>query len=68
MKCSTRSPGIPHSNTTGTDALLQLPTPLRVFMQRVIPRVGPIFGISYPLEVGTKRLVDGLIGGSSHCE
>ena len=54
------SPG----NTTGTDAVLQLPTALRVFMQRVMPRVGPIFGISHPLEVGTRRLVDGLIGGA----
>jgi NAD(P)-dependent dehydrogenase (short-subunit alcohol dehydrogenase family) len=60
LRLLTVSPG----NTTGTDAVLQLPTALRVFMQRVMPRVGPIFGISHPLEVGTKRLVDGLIGGS----
>ena len=60
LRLLTVSPG----NTTGTDAVLQLPTALRVFMQRVMPRVGPIFGISHPLEVGTKRLVDGLVGGS----
>ncbi|MGB8403125.1 MAG: hypothetical protein WCE30_03500 [Mycobacterium sp.] len=40
------------------------PTALRVFMQHVMPRLGPIFGISHPLEVGTKRLVDGLVDAS----
>lgn len=60
LRLLTVSPG----NTTGTDAVRQLPTVLRVFMQRVMPRVGPMFGISHPLEVGTKRLVDGLVGSS----
>lgn len=60
LRLLTVSPG----NTTGTDAVRDLPTVPRLFMQRVMPRVGPIFGISHPLEVGTRRLVDGLIGGS----
>jgi hypothetical protein len=36
-------------------------------MQRVVmPYVGPIFGISHPLDVGAKRLVDALVGGGLH--
>ena len=60
LRLLTVSPG----NTTGTEAVRQLPAALRLFMQHVMPRVGPIFGISHPLEVATKRLVDGLVGGS----
>ena len=54
----TVSPG----NTAGTDALRDLPTVSRVIMQRVVmPYVGRIFGISHPLEVGARRLVDALV-------
>lgn len=61
LRLLTVSPG----NTAGTDALRDLPTVPRVLMQRVVmPYVGPIFGISHPLEVGAKRLADALVGGS----
>ncbi|WP_082993005.1 SDR family NAD(P)-dependent oxidoreductase [Mycobacterium sp. 1245111.1] len=60
LRLLTVSPG----NTAGTDALRDLPTVPRVIMQRVVmPYVGPLFGISHPLDVGAKRLVDALVGG-----
>jgi NAD(P)-dependent dehydrogenase (short-subunit alcohol dehydrogenase family) len=60
LRLLTVSPG----NTTGTDAVREMPTALRVLAQHVMPRVGPMFGISHPLEDGAKRLVDGLVNGS----
>ncbi|CQD02911.1 dehydrogenase/reductase [Mycobacterium lentiflavum] len=60
LRLLTVSPG----NSTGTEATRDLPAVLRVLMQRVMPRVGPLFGISHPVDVGAKRLVDGLVGGS----
>jgi hypothetical protein len=63
LRLLTVSPG----NTSGTDALRDLATVPRVIMQHVVmPYVGPIFGISHPLEVGAKRLVDALVGGGFH--
>ena len=62
LRLLTVSPG----NTTGTDGVRDLPPLFRVFMQRVMPRVGPLFGFSHPVEVGAKRLVDGLVDGSLH--
>jgi NAD(P)-dependent dehydrogenase (short-subunit alcohol dehydrogenase family) len=60
LRLLTVSPG----NTSGTDALRDMATVPRVIMQRVVmPYVGPMFGISQPLEVGAKRLVDALVGG-----
>jgi hypothetical protein len=52
-------------NTAGTDALRDLGTVPRVIMQRVVMRcpMWDRFGISHPLEVGAKRLVDALVGG-----
>ncbi|CAM5687403.1 SDR family NAD(P)-dependent oxidoreductase [Mycolicibacterium aubagnense] len=29
-----------------------------------MPRIGPVFGVSHPVEIGAKRLVDGLVSGS----
>ena len=59
LRLLTVSPG----NTSGTDALKDMATVPRVIMQRVVmPYVGPMFGISHPLEVGAKRLVDALVG------
>lgn len=60
LRLLTVSPG----NSTGTAAVRDLPTVPRVIMQQVMPRVGPLLGISHPVEVGAKRLVDGLVGGS----
>jgi NAD(P)-dependent dehydrogenase (short-subunit alcohol dehydrogenase family) len=58
LRLLTVSPG----NTSGTDALRDLATVPRLVMQRVVmPYVAPIFGISHPLEVGAKRLVDALV-------
>lgn len=58
LRLLTVSPG----NTSGTDALRDLPTVPRVLMQHVVmPYVGPMFGISHPLHVGAKRLVDALV-------
>ena len=63
LRLLTVSPG----NTSGTDALRDMATVPRVIMQRVVmPYVGPMFGISHPLEVGAKRLVDALVGGGLH--
>lgn len=60
LRLLTVSPG----NTSGTDALRDLATVPRVIMRRVVmPYVGPMFGISHPLDVGAKRLVDALVGG-----
>lgn len=59
LRLLTVSPG----NSTGTEATRDLPLVLKVIMQRVMPRVGPMFGISHPVEVGAKRLVDAMTGG-----
>jgi hypothetical protein len=60
LRLLTVSPG----NTSGTDALRDLATVPRIIMQRIVmPYVGPIFGISHPLDVGAKRLVDALVEG-----
>lgn len=54
----TVSPG----NTSGTDALRDLPTMPRLLMQRIVmPYLGPMFGIAHPLNVGAKRLLDALV-------
>jgi NAD(P)-dependent dehydrogenase (short-subunit alcohol dehydrogenase family) len=59
LRLLTVSPG----NTAGTDALRDLPTLQRLIMQRVVmPYVGPILGISHPLQVGAKRLLDAVVG------
>ena len=60
LRLLTVSPG----NTSGTDALRDLPAVPRMIMQRIVmPYVGPVFGISHPLDVGAKRLVDALVDG-----
>lgn len=60
LRLLTVSPG----NTSGTEAVRDAPTLSRVIMQHVMPRVGPMLGISHPLEVGAKRLADAVIGGA----
>lgn len=60
LRLLTVSPG----NSTGTDAVRDLPTVPRVIMQQVMPRVGPLMGISHPVNVGAERLVEGLVGDS----
>jgi NAD(P)-dependent dehydrogenase (short-subunit alcohol dehydrogenase family) len=58
LRLLTVSPG----NTSGTDALRDLAAVPRIIMQRIVmPYVGPVFGISHPLDVGAKRLVDALV-------
>jgi NAD(P)-dependent dehydrogenase (short-subunit alcohol dehydrogenase family) len=60
LRLLTVSPG----NTSGTDALRDLPTVPRVIVQRIVmPYVAPLFGVSHPLEVGAKRLADAAVGG-----
>ena len=60
LRLLTVSPG----NTSGTEALRDMAAVPRVIMQRVVmPYVGPVFGISHPLDVGAKRLVDALVRG-----
>ena len=60
LRLLTVSPG----NTSGTDALRDMATVPRVIMQRVVmPYVAPMLGLSHPLDVGAKRLVDALLGG-----
>jgi NAD(P)-dependent dehydrogenase (short-subunit alcohol dehydrogenase family) len=59
----TVSPG----NTSGTDALRDIATVPRLIMQRIVmPYVAPIFGVSHSLEVGAKRLVDGMVDDRLH--
>jgi NAD(P)-dependent dehydrogenase (short-subunit alcohol dehydrogenase family) len=49
----TMSPG----NTSGTEALRNLPVPLRILAQRVLmPYVAPALGVGHKLEDGAKRL------------
>ena len=60
LRLLTVSPG----NTAGTDVLRDLPTMQRLIMQHIVmPHVGPSLGISHPLQVGAKRLVDAMLGG-----
>ena len=60
LRLLTVSPG----NTSGTDALRDMATVPRVIVQRVVmPYVAPMLGLSHPLDVGAKRLVDALVGG-----
>lgn len=60
LRLLTVSPG----NTAGTEVLNGMSTIPRVIMQHVVmPYVGPIFGISHPLNVGAKRLTDAMVGG-----
>jgi NAD(P)-dependent dehydrogenase (short-subunit alcohol dehydrogenase family) len=63
LRLLTVSPG----NTSGTDALRDLAAVPRILMQRIVmPYIGPRFGISHPLDVGAKRLVDALVEGDLH--
>ncbi|MGO9355613.1 MAG: SDR family NAD(P)-dependent oxidoreductase [Mycobacterium sp.] len=51
----TMSPG----NTSGTEAMRDLPTPMRIFFQHVLmPYLAPALGIGHGLEDGSARLAD----------
>lgn len=55
LRFTTMSPG----NTSGTEAMRDLPGPLRVLVQRVLlPYVAPALGVGHRLEAGTARLAD----------
>ena len=56
LRCVTISPG----NTTGTDASEEMPLRERILMRHIVPRIGPMLGISHPLETGARRLVEGV--------
>ena len=57
LRWATVSPG----NTTGTQATDEMPLRERVFMRHVVPRVGPLFGLSHPLETGAQHITDAII-------
>lgn len=53
----TMSPG----NTLGTEALRDQPPLMRAIASKIVlPYIAPLFGAGHKLEVGTKRLVDGI--------
>jgi NAD(P)-dependent dehydrogenase (short-subunit alcohol dehydrogenase family) len=52
----TVSPG----STSGTEGPNDFKLPLRIAAKYVIPAVGPALGLSHKLEVGARRLVDGV--------
>jgi NAD(P)-dependent dehydrogenase (short-subunit alcohol dehydrogenase family) len=56
LRCATVSPG----NTTGTEAPEEMPLRERVLMRHVVPRVGPLLGLSHPLETGAQRIIEGI--------
>lgn len=61
LRLLTVSPG----NTAGTEALRDLPLPVRVAAQRILmPYVAPALGIGHRLEVGAKRIVDAVVDPS----
>jgi NAD(P)-dependent dehydrogenase (short-subunit alcohol dehydrogenase family) len=57
LRLLTVSPG----NTSGTDVFRDLSVVPRTLLQRIVmPYVAPAFGIAHKLDVGAKRLVDGV--------
>jgi NAD(P)-dependent dehydrogenase (short-subunit alcohol dehydrogenase family) len=56
LRCATVSPG----NTTGTEAPEEMPLRERVLMRHVVPRIGPLLGLSHSLEAGARRIVDAI--------
>ena len=57
LRLVTVSPG----NTRGTEGTEDLPAPLRLLLKFVLmPVVLPLFGLVHDIDVGAKRLVDGL--------
>lgn len=57
FKFLTISPG----NTQGTEVANSMPLPARVLVKYVVmPVVAPLLGMAHSLEVGAKRIVDGL--------
>jgi NAD(P)-dependent dehydrogenase (short-subunit alcohol dehydrogenase family) len=57
LRWATVSPG----NTTGTQATDEMPLRERVLMRHVIPRVGPLLGLSHPLRTGAQHITDAII-------
>lgn len=62
LRFITMSPG----NTAGTEVNRDLPWPARMVVRHVLPHVAPRLGIGHRLEVGAKRLVDGITDPSLH--
>jgi NAD(P)-dependent dehydrogenase (short-subunit alcohol dehydrogenase family) len=58
LRCVTVSPG----NTTGTEAPEEMPLRERILMRHVIPRVGPLLGLSHPLQTGAQRITEAITG------
>ncbi len=56
LRFITMSPG----NTAGTDVNRDLPAPAVLLVRHVLPRVAPILKIGHELDVGARRLTDGL--------
>ena len=56
LRLITMSPG----NTAGTDLNRDLPTPARLLVRHVLPRVAPILKIGHGLDVGARRIIDGI--------
>ncbi len=62
LRFITMSPG----NTAGTEVNRDLPAPARLVVRHVLPRVAPLLKLGHPLEVGTRRLIDGITDPSLH--
>ena len=57
---TTVSPG----NTAGTEVYGDMPGPLPMLMKRVLmPYVFPRIGLSHPVDIGARRIVDAVVGG-----
>lgn len=56
LRFITMSPG----NTPGTDAANSMLLPQRILVQQVMSRIGPRLGIAHSLDIGARRLVDGV--------
>lgn len=60
LRSLTVSPG----NTSGTEVFRDMgAVPALILKHIVMPYVGPLLGISHPLDVGAKRLADAVCGG-----
>ena len=56
LRLITMSPG----NTAGTDVNRDLPAPARLLVRHVLPRVAPILKLGHGLDIGARRLTDGI--------
>ncbi len=56
LRLITMSPG----STAGTSVNRDLPAPARLLVRHVLPRVAPILKLGHGLDVGARRLIDGI--------